>query len=94
MLSALFSKSVTALPDSLGLGMTFELPEGCYGVKVDGTGKYTFDNVPVGDYYLIIISNDTLFVSPGANSYISCIVSRSEKLPALAGEPHQGSMHT
>ena len=55
----LVSKSVTSLPDSLGLGLTYSLPEGCYGVKVDGTGNYTFDNVPVGEYYLVIISQNT-----------------------------------
>ena len=55
----LVSKSVTSLPDSLGLGMISELPEGCYGKKVDGSGNYTFDNVPTGEYYLIIISANT-----------------------------------
>lgn len=55
----LVSKSVTTLPDSLGLGLTSGLPEGCYGKKVDGSGNYTFDNVPTGEYYLIIISKNT-----------------------------------
>ena len=55
----LVSKNVKSLPDSLGLGLISSLPEGCYGVKVDGTGNYTFDNVPVGEYYIVIISNNT-----------------------------------
>ena len=55
----LVSKSVTTLPDSLGLGLTSGLPEGCYGKKVDGSGNYTFDNVPTGEYYLIIMSKNT-----------------------------------
>ena len=55
----LVSKSVTSLPDSLGLGLISGLPEGCYGKKVDGSGNYTFDNVPIGEYYLIIVSKNT-----------------------------------
>ena len=55
----LVSKSVTSLPDSLGLGLISGLPEGCYGKKVDGSGNYTFDNVPTGEYYLIIVSKNT-----------------------------------
>ena len=55
----LVSKSVTSLPDSVGIGMTVELPDGCYGKTVDGSGNYTFDNVPIGEYYLIIISKNT-----------------------------------
>lgn len=55
----LVSKSVKVLPDSFGLGLWSYAPKGCYIVKVDGAGNYTFDNIPVGEYYLVIISNNT-----------------------------------
>ena len=55
----LISKTVTSLPDSVGLGLTSSLPDGCFGTKVDGAGNYTIDNVPVGEYYLVIISKNT-----------------------------------
>ena len=55
----LVSKNVKSLPDSVALGHTYALPEGCYGVKVDGTGNYTFDNIPIGEYYIVIISKNT-----------------------------------
>gem|GEM_PF-2571812 len=55
----LISKKVEALDDSLALGSTYDLPEGCFSTKVDGTGKYLIDNVPVGDYVLLLISKNT-----------------------------------
>ena len=55
----LISKSVTSLPYTVGIGMTTSLPEGCYAKKVDGTGSYTFDNMPVGEYYMVLISKNT-----------------------------------
>lgn len=55
----LISKDVTSLPDGLAYGDTSELPEGCYATKVSGSGKYTFNNVPVGEYDLIFVSKNT-----------------------------------
>lgn len=58
----LISTKVKSLPDRLGYGISLEnldLPEGVYTTTVTGTGNYTFDNVPIGDYYLVIISNNT-----------------------------------
>ena len=32
---------------------------GVYATKVDGTGKYSFNNVPVGDYKIVVLSAKT-----------------------------------
>ena len=55
----LISKKVTSLPDDLAYGNTRDLPDGCYATKVSGSGKYTFNNIPVGEYVLIFISENT-----------------------------------
>ena len=55
----LISKSVKSLPSSVALGGTYSLPTGCYATKVDGSGNYSFDNIPVGDYYIVILSDNT-----------------------------------
>ena len=55
----LISKNVTSLPDNLAYGMTSDLPEGCYATQVSGSGQYTFNNVPTGEYVLIFISKNT-----------------------------------
>ena len=65
----LISKSVTSLPDSVALGLISSLPDGCYGTKVDGSGKYQFDNIPVGDYYIVIISKNTNSGSENGSLY-------------------------
>ena len=60
-LKGVYGTGILSLPTltSLGLGLISVLPEGCYGKKVDGSGNYTFDNVPTGEYYLIIVSKNT-----------------------------------
>lgn len=65
----LISKSVTSLPESVALGMISSLPDGCYGTKVDGAGKYQFDDIPVGDYYIVIISDNTNSGSDAGSMY-------------------------
>ncbi len=65
----LISKSVTSLPDSVALGLISSLPDGCYGTKVDGLGKYQFDDIPVGDYYIVIISKNTNSGSDAGSMY-------------------------
>ena len=57
----LISKNVTSLPDSMAWGWTFGLEnyDGVYATEVDGSGNYIFNNIPVGDYYIVIISENT-----------------------------------
>lgn len=43
----LISKNVKTLPDKIGLGLSSNT-EGVYRTEVDGSGKYTFDRIPVG----------------------------------------------
>ena len=65
----LISKSVTSLPQSVAHGFISNLPNGCYGTKVDGSGNYRFDNVPIGEYHLILISENTNLGSSYAKFY-------------------------
>jgi len=55
----LISKNVKSLPDNLAYGMTNDLPDGCYATEASGSGTYTFNNIPVGEYVLIFISENT-----------------------------------
>ena len=57
----LISQKVTSLPDSVAYGWTFGLSnyEGVYATEVDGNGKYILDDIPVGDYYIVLISDNT-----------------------------------
>jgi len=70
----LISKKVESLPDSMALGMTYELPEGCYATRVDGTGKYQIDNVPIGDYVVILLSKNTNSGSKSGSLYWSYFI--------------------
>ena len=55
----LISKNIESLPDELAYGSTYDLPEGCYATEVSGSGNYTFNNIPTGEYVLIFISKNT-----------------------------------
>ena len=55
----LVSKKVKSLPDNVGYGIMKDAGEGVYSIKVDGSGKYTFDRLPIGEYYVVIISRNT-----------------------------------
>ncbi len=48
------------LPDELGLGLVSSSAEdGIYGTTVDGNGNYIFEDIPIGDYYIVLISKAT-----------------------------------
>lgn len=55
----LISNTVESLPDRLALGMTTEEAEGVYTTEVNGSGTYTFSNVPSGEYNIVVISENT-----------------------------------
>ena len=57
----LISKKVTSLPDSMGYGWTWDVDdyEGVYATKVDGSGNYILNDIPVGEYYIVLISENT-----------------------------------
>lgn len=55
----LISKSIKSLPNNVAAGATFDLPEGVYVTTVSGTGRYNFDRIPVGKYYLVMMSKNT-----------------------------------
>ena len=59
----LISKGVTSLPDSMGSGSTWEVDdcecEGVYATEVDGSGNYILNDIPVGEYYIVLISKNT-----------------------------------
>ena len=65
----LISKKVESLPDSIALGGTYNIPEGCFATKVDGTGKYQIDNVPIGDYVAVLLSKNTNSGSKSGSLY-------------------------
>ena len=58
----LISTTVKNLPKEIGLGMTHTSKdiEGIYSVQVSGAGTYAIENIPVGEYYLIIISYNVM----------------------------------
>jgi len=57
----LISKKVTSLPDSMGYGWTRDVDdyEGVYATEVDGSGNYILNDIPVGEYYIVLISENT-----------------------------------
>lgn len=57
----LISTNVTSLPDSVGYGWTWDINgyEGVYATKVDGSGNYILNDIPVGEYYIVLISKNT-----------------------------------
>jgi len=56
----LVSKDVKQLPSEIARGFKYNKPEEkIYCSEVDGNGNYNFNNIPVGDYYLVIISKNT-----------------------------------
>ncbi|MBR5280061.1 MAG: Ig-like domain-containing protein [Clostridia bacterium] len=55
----LISRSVRELNSAVALGLTTGLPEGVYATKVNGSGAYIFDSIPVGSYEMVIISKNT-----------------------------------
>ena len=57
----LISKKVTSLPDSMGYGWTWYVDdyEGVYATEVDGSGNYILNDIPVGEYYIVLISENT-----------------------------------
>lgn len=55
----IISKDATSLPDSIALGVGGDLPVGVYMTEADGNGNYTFDAVPAGEYYVVVISKST-----------------------------------
>ena len=57
----LISKKVTSLPDSMGYGWTMDVDdyEGVYATEVDGSGNYILNDIPVGEYYIVLISKNT-----------------------------------
>lgn len=56
----LVSKDVKQLPSEIALGIKYNKPEEkIYCLEVDGNGNYTFNNILVGEYYLVIISKNT-----------------------------------
>lgn len=56
----LISKSITSLPNNIALGINVPADlEDCYYTEVDGTGSYLFENIPVGEYYIILMSKNT-----------------------------------
>ena len=57
----LISKKVTSLPDSMGYGWTWDVDdyEGIYATEVDGSGNYILNDIPVGEYYIVLISENT-----------------------------------
>lgn len=65
----LISKDTESLDDGVALGFTSYLPDGCFGTKADGDGNYSFDGVPVGDYYVVVISRNTNKKSSTASEY-------------------------
>lgn len=67
----LVSKNVTSLPDSMAFGVGLssfyaaEKCDGVYATRVDGNGHYILDNIPVGDYCIMIFSENTTDPAPG-----------------------------
>ena len=59
----LISTSVTSLTELTAFGDVSRQPEGCYATQVDGSGEYRMDDSPVGEYYLIILSENTTSAS-------------------------------
>lgn len=59
----LISTSVTSLTELTAFGDVSRQPEGCYATQVDGSGEYRMDDIPVGEYYLIILSENTTSAS-------------------------------
>ena len=55
----LIAQDVKSLPDRLGLGMMSENPDKVYNTTANGTGAYSFDHIPAGEYYIVVISKNT-----------------------------------
>lgn len=57
----LIASNITSLPCSIAMGMTNEVKdyEGVYATEVDGSGNYILNNIPIGDYHVILISKNT-----------------------------------
>jgi len=60
----LISKNVDSIPDTLVEydeleTKTDEIKGYYYATVADGNGNYSFDNIPVGDYYIVVKSNNT-----------------------------------
>lgn len=67
----LISKDVKSLPDSIARGWTFDVDQcdGVYATEVDGSGNYTLNDIPVGEYYIVIISDNTNSGSTSGAAY-------------------------
>lgn len=64
----LISAKVTSIPDQVVVGMYIGIDEndGIYVTNVDGTGTYTLENIPVGEYYIVVVSANTSNFSRGS----------------------------
>lgn len=68
----LVSTSITSLPDHIAAVVKMNsLPEGCFYTKVDGSGNYTINNVPVGEYYIVLLSANTNENRNSVSGYLS-----------------------
>ncbi|MBP3313279.1 MAG: hypothetical protein J6K84_01270 [Oscillospiraceae bacterium] len=55
----LIPKNTKSLPDGIGLGLTSYAKDGIFATKAGGNGSYTINQVPAGEYYVVVISNNT-----------------------------------
>lgn len=77
----LISKNVKRLPDDIDEIFTNKC-EKVYCTEVDGSGKYVFDKIPIGEYFLVLISkntNDDYFSVKGKDSWGNAYLLFSEK---------------
>lgn len=64
----LIATNTTSLPDTVA-GFFYndkDDNDGIYTTKVDGTGTYTFENIPIGEYYIIVGSYNVSNFSRGS----------------------------